>query len=269
MIQKIIKIFFLISLLYLFLGCDNTKIKYIENINFKDANLKKSIKEYLLKNKYYNITDVKKLELTKSKIVFLDGIESFKDLEYLDLKANRIEDITPIKRLLRLEKLILSLNYFTDISPLENIESLKYLEIQALLKVKNFDSISNIKSLEYLNLLGNSLKDSDLKNIKSDSLKHLDLSFNELTNLDTIKNFPHLEVLVLSSNKINDISGIKYLKKLTKINLTGNNIKNIYPLVANKNIYNSTIYIHVNPLDEKSIKEYIPILEKRGNFVGY
>lgn len=57
------------------------------------------------------------------------------------------------------------------------------------------------------------------------------------------------------------------MSNLYKLELGGNQITDISPLLALNNL--SQCYLRGNPLNEKSVKVYIPELRKGGVFIDY
>ena len=117
-------------------------------------------------------------------------------------------------------------------------------------KIKNLEKIIlnelnikfevNLKGEELkINLNGKKIENLDLKLLCSlyyKNLEELDLSNNNLSNIEEMKNLnsPNLKIIILKNNKIEDIEPLK--------NITSTNIKKI-DLSFNK-------IINVNPLEE-------------------
>ena len=114
-----------------------------------------------------------------------------------------------------------------------DMENLKKLKIGALfdedlnvITASSLKGLEKASNLEYLHL--SSLHCSDLSAIENlENLKELYISYNDLENIDFIKNFTELEVLNLNSNEINNLNGIDKLSKLKTLTLSENNIDDI------------------------------------------
>jgi internalin A len=115
---------------------------------------------------------------------------------------------------------------------------------------------------------------SDLQHIKClDGLKRLVLDSNSIESLDYLINLNALEELSLKNNNINDISVLSKLVSLKKLNLSNNKIFNIDPLknlTGLKELYISDNYIDdFSPVNEyyldielKDFETYIEIVQR-------
>ena len=214
-----------------------------------------------------NLTNLKTLDLFSNPIKDISGFDKLVNLITLNLNYTLISDITSLRGLVNLETLWLDGNgtgvNFSSIEPLRYLTKLKWLWIGGrgitdIIPLKNLTDIS----LLYLNF--NKLKEiSALSNMKK--IVRLYIEQNEITNISGIKNLESLDYLAANNNQITDISELQYLANLHLIGLAGNKIEDIKPLVDNPNL-NSGVYIYLtgNPLNDKSVNEYIPALVKRG-----
>ncbi|MBN2411203.1 leucine-rich repeat domain-containing protein, partial [candidate division KSB1 bacterium] len=225
-----------------------------------------------------NITDISALEtLTKLKRVGLDQnrkienitpLANLTDLEWLNLDSNLIEDISPLKNLTKLIYLNLQYNSITDISVLKNIKNLRELWMSQA-SINDLFYISHMNKLEHLWLnkcgINNIINITNLTNIKV-----LKLAWNNIDDISSLRNLEKLEWLALEMNKITEISSLKKLYNLRYVRLWDNQISDIKPLVDNPAINKGDIVgLNGNPLNEKSINEYIPILQSRGVYVSW
>jgi hypothetical protein len=79
-----------------------------------------------------------------------------------------------------------------------------------------------------------------------------------------------IAVLEAPQMGISDVTGLEYCISLHLINLEGNNISDLAPLVANRGLAQGDfIYLRDNPLNNASVELYIPQLKQRGVFVEY
>ena len=88
---------------------------------------------------------------------------------------------------------------------------------------------------------------------------------NKVEDITGIRNLENLDFLDAADNQIKDISELQFLPNIHLIGLSGNKIEDISPLVSNvylgKGVY---LYLGRNPLNDKSINEYVPLLIQRG-----
>ncbi len=260
-------------------------IEYCSNLSFLNAvaenivdlkplsNLTKL--EYLDLDQNYTIEDISpinKLINLKTLILFsnpikdISGLSNLINLKELDLNLTPISDITPLTNLVNLE--ILSLggtlsNLSISLEPLRNLTKLKQLTLYDH-SITDITSLQNLTDLIYLALSYNNLtKISAVSNMKK--LIRLEVDQNNVNDISGIKNLVNLDYFSANNNQINDISELQYLPKIHMIALSGNNIEDISPLVNNPNIGNGVyIFLGNNPLNQKSIDEYIPALIARG-----
>ena len=165
----------------------------IENLNklqFNDNNLYKKLKS-ILKNSVFSYDDSKnELNLSNAAI---------KGLEVLDLSNSGITDISGLEAFNNVKELNLSGNNISDFSPMLELKEL------LTLKLKNcgITDLSNIFPQEYFTAREGKI------NIDS-----LDLSENNLSNLNILTNFAKIRELFLSNigltnNKLEELNGLK------------------------------------------------------------
>jgi Leucine-rich repeat (LRR) protein len=101
-------------------------------------------------------------------------------------------------------------------------------------------------------------------------LIRLYIRLNKINDISGIKNLESLDYLDAADNEIKDISELQYLPNIHLIGLSRNQIEDILPLVNNANLGKGVyLYLDGNPLNEKSVNEYIPALQARGVSVFY
>ena len=73
-----------------------------------------------------------------------------------------------------------------------------------------------------------------------------------------------------TSESISDLTGLEYAINLTFLQLWGNNISDISPLVANTGLGSGDeVNLKSNPLSSVSINTHIPALQRRGVTVEF
>lgn len=136
--------------------------------------LKRSFKtEKLTMSHAFYCTD---LDLNRSGIRTLAGIEAFKNLKTLNLHQNQIGDIAPLKELMKLETLDLGLNKVQSLAPLTELNALKKLDI----------SDNQLGSLNALNDI-KALRELKIQNCGTTEYKNLYFIKDQLTALDIDK----------------------------------------------------------------------------------
>jgi Leucine-rich repeat (LRR) protein len=225
-----------------------------------------------------NISEISSLNaLKKLKVLGLDQNKKITDitplsrlenLQWLDLNQNLISDITPLKNLINLEYLNLQYNAITDISGLANLVNLKelYFSDTSLNDLSALSNLINLKVLWFNNCNLDNI--SYLK--KLINITTLKIAWNKVQDLSSLSQMKKLSWIALEQNKIIDLSSLQNLPNIQYIRLWDNQISDIKPLVENQGIGKGDIVgLDGNPLNEKSIKEYIPILQNRGVIVTW
>jgi len=232
------------------------------------------------------------LNLSLQKITDLSPLSNLKKLEYLALdQNNNIKNLSPISGLDQLRFLYLDQNDITDISPLKNLIHLTFLQLCYNTGITDISAIANMNELEHLYMSNSPISDispvaefknlltlwidhcevtdiSPIANLKK--LKVIKFDLNPVGDITAVKNLTELEWLYLADCNISDISPIENLVSLKRLRLWNNQITDILPLVNNRGLGPGDIVaLDGNPLNEKSINDYIPDLQFRGVFVSW
>ena len=238
-------VFLVIILMQLVIcSCDDSE----ETVTFPDSNLEAAIREAIDKPtgdiSKSDVEELTRLEATNIGIKDIAGIEICTGLTVLWLDGNEISDIAPISSLAGLKDLSLWRNNVSDISPIAGLTSLTDLAFSDNI-ISDVTPLSNLVNLKVLGIHTNHISDiSPISNLIS--LTNLGLGTNEITDISALSNLVNLEVLGLGGNQITDIS----------------------PLVENEGFGDGDVIdLLGNPLNEKSISEYIPQLTERGTSV--
>ncbi|CAL6076900.1 leucine-rich_repeat domain-containing protein [Hexamita inflata] len=197
-----------------------TSIGFVDYLNVKK----------LILNKCHQINFIeapiklRHLQVCVSKVQSLQGIERFQQLETLVLRNNSLH---------RLE------NEISLLTALGNLKLLTLAQNQ-LKEVCSFDKLIQIESLD---LSENKLQRTNL--LAGLQLKNLDVSFNQLENVDELKDCQSLEQLNIANNKIKNIDILNSLTKLVYFNISNNRIlsvkvclqmKSLVDIRTNKNV---------------------------------
>ena len=211
----------------------------------------------------------------------IDPLEKVKidNLEILDLCVNMIEDINILEKVKfpNLKCIDLYFNKIKDISVLEkakfeNLEKLRLSENE----IGNIDILERccFKKLKEL-YLKETNKDSEISEISLfynfQKLEILDLSYCNLSDIVNIsENEPrskhdNLIKLDLSSNQLEDVNFLTNLNliELKELNLESNNISDISVLEEIKLPSLQKLYINNNQIDKEENSELINILKNR------
>ncbi|MBT3813906.1 hypothetical protein HOE37_05235 [Candidatus Woesearchaeota archaeon] len=153
-------------------------------------------------------------------------------VELTGLNANNlgIVELGGIEHLTSLETLELKYNSIVDIALLSSLTGLKSLNLYGNKNIVNIIPLSNLISLNDLNIGDNSIVDiAPLSGLTN--LKDLILKYNDIINIAPLSSLTGLKSLNLYGNfKIVDISDLSDLTLLTFLSLGHNDIINIAPL---------------------------------------
>ena len=168
-------------------------------------NLLKSIPDEI-----FGLPNLNRLDLSQNQIEILDSdkLKQSSSLENLDLSENSITGINNIEVPESMDKLVLKNNYLT----LSTMSKFNFVRLKSL-------DISH-------NNLNGTLSKTNFQS--SNTLRMLDMSFNQLVNLtdECFINFPRLQRLNLESNRIELIEkrAFQGLQRLRRLDLSSNSI---------------------------------------------
>ncbi|CAL6059791.1 leucine_Rich repeat family protein [Hexamita inflata] len=197
-------------------------------------------------------------------VLNVDDLE-LQNLETLVLENNKLENgqLFNLNKFKKLSNLNVSLNN-VDLTHIHNIIGLTQLSVQGC-GLKNIDQIISLVNLKELNLSKNiginlgplckvtsitkllirecCLKKNQINQIAPlSNLEVLDVSFNQLQNIDSLSGLINLKELVLDSCGLRQLSALKYLVNLRNLNLYNNSNIDVTELQYLKNITHLNLY---------------------------
>lgn len=227
----------------------------------KEVILEKALKERLIKlgvdtNKdgtitrrelrYADIVDSSEdgIDLTNLNITSISGLEYFKGYD-INLSDNNISDITPITKNKFIYNLNLNNNNITNISGIEKCMDI-YRLVLSNNKITDITPITNLDEMQ---------KATDWR------FMDIDLSNNQISNIDCVKNWKNIQRLDLSGNKITNVKSLQNYNFKVYDGMTEEDINNcakdlIIDLSENK--------IDWTNADNKKVKE---VFDKRGSYL--
>jgi len=257
-----------INLIYLGLPLESiTDLKPLSNLKkleYLNLNQNRTIEDI---SPIYNLINLRKLILYSNPIRDISGLGKLTKLTELWLLDTPISNISSLSSLVNLETLYIDgvglEEKFNNIEALSNLSKLKYLDMAGR-GITNIMPLENLTELVLLNLSYNDL--TEISSVsKMTKLIRLYIRRNNVEDLSGIRNLENLDFLDAADNQIKDITELQYLPQIHLIGLSGNNIEDISPLVNNPNLGKGVyLYLGGNPLNEKSINEYVPLLIQRG-----
>jgi hypothetical protein len=180
----------------------------------------------------------------RSGIKDLTGVEYCTAVNQFYLDGNEIVDVTPLSQLTQVTRIWMSQNKVKDISPLVDLTNLVGLSIG--------------DAVEDISVVGGMTK-----------LKDLSVS-GPFSDISAVANLTALTSLNVENSQVSDLSVLATdFEKLTRLTLANCPVSDIKPLVDNPNM-KTGVWINLKgcPLNEKSINEYIPALQKRGVIIA-
>ncbi len=248
---------------------DLKPLSTLNKLEYLDLNQNYTIEDI---SPIYKLTNLKKLILYSNPIKDISGIGNLINLKYLDLLDLPINNISSLSNLINLETLYVSgvgiKTNLNSIEPLKNLTKLTHLDIAGR-GITDIKPLENLTGLVFLEVSYNNLIEiSAVSNMKK--LIRLYIRLNKVENLNGIKNLENLDFLDAADNQINDISELQFLQNIHLIGLSGNKIEDISPLYNNPYLGEGVnLFLRNNPLNNKSINEYIPGLQARGVIVNW
>ena len=208
-------------------------------------------------------TNLTRLVLRHGSITDISPLAGLTQLRYLYLGTHIISDLSPLAGLTQLRQLYLEKNSFSDISPLAALTNLTILELGHN-KIRDISPLAELTNLTILKLGHNNIRDiSPLARLTN--LKELGLRNNFISNILPLARLTNLTTLELEHNNIRDISPLERLTKLTELYLQYNSISDLSPLVANIGLRSGDkLNIRGNPLNDHSFNTHITALQNRG-----
>ena len=193
-------------------------------------------------NGLQRFTNLETLILNNNEIKDVSALKGMTSLRYLDISGQEIQDLSPLSGLTDLVVLDVGDNDITSLRPLEALTSLNTLDISNN-PVTSLEGLSEMTGLQTLRasglILSGGLKEfsglnklqevymegcglTDLQGLNTDSLRILDVSSNQIENLDPILMAARLEALDISENAICQIPSLAGCVSLKEADISGN-----------------------------------------------
>ncbi len=183
------------------------------------------------------LTNLKKLNISNTKINDLGPLSSLTKLEVLNCSHTMVNNLEPLKYSINIREIHCNNTLITDITPLRNFAKLEKLycftspinnlvPISALPNLKDlriYDTpisdlyaVANLQSLEILNCSYSQI--SDLSPINGlQNLKRLDIENTKITDLSPLSNIKSLNTLFCDNTQINTLNPLKGLPNLERV----------------------------------------------------
>lgn len=179
-----------------------------------------------------NLTRLKELNLRECKLTSIERLAGLAELRSLEVGANNLSrlDLFQPGRFDKLTELGLSGNpgVAEHIGKLANLTGLKELRVD-FLDLYNLQRVPASFDLESLSLAHNQIRDVSSID-RFGSLQFLDLSENEIVSGQGLGQLRELKDLLLGVNRIKDIGFLADLRSLTRLSMYANEIDNLAPV---------------------------------------
>jgi Leucine-rich repeat (LRR) protein len=107
----------------------------------------------------FDAVSLEELFLGKYQSVDLVKLEKLKNLKYLRINTGSVQMLKGIEQLINLEKLyLMQTTKLRDITGIESLKNLKYLRIDNCKAIENIDTVSKLKHLSTIELIGTTPK---------------------------------------------------------------------------------------------------------------
>ena len=178
---------------------------------------------------FIGLNKLRHLDLSHNHISDLSALEQLKELIILSVNSNRITELKVLD-MPRLRRLYISGNPLTSLVGLSGMFNLRRLilnnaGVENYAGIENLDGLQYAERLEHLELVGAKLQDASHVGAMR-LLRNLNLSSNALADMPTLSS-RYLHTLDLSVNNINDLEFIATNRSLRKIDFSMNGIKDL------------------------------------------
>ncbi|WP_081641012.1 ribosomal protein L7/L12 [Butyrivibrio sp. XPD2006] len=213
------------------------------------------------------LENLQNLTVTDAQIENISALASLKYLKEVHLSRNNIRDISPLKGLNELQTLRLSENPIEDYSPLLSMEGLQDLTLAYMKTPLDKKVIGNLGTVTTLNLSGNDLDEINFLTGCS-ALEALTVEANSIKDVSIVETFPNFFYLDADMNKITELPVLNDEYGIYSISVDYNYISNLSALKGSSLMSFSAAYNQISdisPLKEIGYTEDIDTIDLAGN----
>ena len=217
------------------------------------------------------LTRLHHLDVNDNDVSHLTPLSESSLLINLWLRGNRISDISPLSELRQVRDLRLENNAISDLGPLSQMTQLRWLLLGDN-AIGDLTPLAGLAKLENLRLDANCVTQlsplSGLANLAELGVGGNDVSLQDVLALPNADGF---EVLALAHLGISNVTPLATLTGIRGLNLRGNKVTDIGPLV-DRQIWSESggrLLLEGNRLDDVAIRDHKPKLETWGIRVRY
>lgn len=151
-------------------------------------------------------TSIEELHISGNQVGQLEGIPS--TVRTLSAQSNRLSSLTSWGHLYNLQYLDVSGNGLEDLHGIAYLVHLREIKANGNC-VRDVSGVFGLDSLLHLELCENRLESVDFRGAELKRLHYLDLSCNQLADVENCDALPALETVRLDGNKLSDIEGLE------------------------------------------------------------
>ena len=214
-----------------------------------------------------DLLSLRTLNLTRSGVSDLAGLDAATNLDWLALDGNGLKDVADLSTLRSLSWLDLSDNALSNLEPLSGLASLRTLLLSDN-AVSDLTALGALTELRELTLSGNAV--SDLSPLSALTvLEQLWLDDNDIRDVRPLGGLPALQYLHLGRNRIANVLPLGWLPELKRLWLNDNAIEDIAPLWSLRTL--QWLDLERNAVREVAALRHLAMLERlrlRGNRVA-
>lgn len=180
-----------------------------------------------------NLTNLKKLILQETPVSDLSPLSTAVALRELNISRSSATDLSSLKNMKALEELNAASTGVHDLEPLSRLHSLKELTLSST-KVRDFKPLSGLSGL--VELTADSVPAVGLDLADMPSLKRIDITDSQVSDISCMSNLPELEVFYANGTGIWDLAAISALTALKYLELQGCPVQDLTPLVGHPSL---------------------------------
>ncbi len=221
------------------------------------------------------MADLDSLNLADNQFIqSIKPLSALKRLKYLNVSNTKISDLRPLRYASQLHTLLASGSLVSDISIISYFEGLKTLDlsrtnVSSVEAIGNthleklvlsgtdvvvFDALSQLKSLQYIDLSNTSFSDGSWL-VNNEKLKHADLSRTGIASLRALGQWASLSYLNVSESYLASLAGAEQLVSLEEIHLNQTRVSSLEPLTALSNL--KKIYADYTGINERGASGFM------------
>ena len=231
-------------------------------------------------------SDVEELDLSDNAVEDLAPLRGLVRLTRLDLGINRVSDLSPLAGLRALQRLDLHDNHIFRVDSLAGLTGLVFLDLMqnVVTDLRPLASLTGLTELRlggytdnpigshtaemYGNPYWENIRDlSPLSGLVA--LESLTVADHDVNTLDALRGLRKLRTLSLggstNAHGVEDLSAVVDLVALRHLNLFGNHVTDLAPLLAHPGMgVGAEVNLEGNPLGEKARRVQVRALRERG-----